>query len=165
MKNILNKFTIIVICSAFSILLPIGLTNAGDDVPEINWFEIMPEISNEDIDKLNTAIAEIWSTGWHVWDNYNKNAEQISTEDQITSWIMNWNTIMNYLVFFVQFLSQLWLVVWAAFIIYAWYKYMTNSFWWKSVPSATIRNAIIWILIVIFSYAIMRTLTSFIGLT
>jgi hypothetical protein len=132
---------------------------------DVEGFEIMPKLKPEEISEINTAIKEIWSEGWKVWENYNKNASGLTTAKQITSWIMTRNTIMNYLVFVVKFLSQLWLVVWAWFIMYAWYKYMLSVFnWWKT-PSSTLKNAIIWVIIVIFSYAIMKVFTSIIWLT
>jgi hypothetical protein len=72
---------------------------------------------------------------------------------------------MNYMVHIIQFLSQLGLVVWTIFIMYAGYKYIISVLNSQKTPSSTIKNAIIWILIIIFSYAIMRILTSFIWLT
>jgi len=132
---------------------------------EVDWFNIIPELTWWQIDKIDKAIEEIWATWWNVWKKYNENADKLSTSEQIGSGIMNRNTIMNYLVFIVQFLSQLWLVVWAIFIMYAWYKYMTSIFAGWKTPSSTVKNAIIGVIIVIFSYAIMRVLTSFIWLT
>jgi hypothetical protein len=78
---------------------------------------------------------------------------------------MTWNTIMDYLVFVVKFLSQLWLLVGVVFIIYAWYQYMLSVFKNSWTPSKTVKNAIIWVLIVVFSYAIMKTLTSIIWIS
>jgi hypothetical protein len=125
----------------------------------------MPKLEPEEIEEINTKIKEIWSEGWKVWENYNKNASGMSTSKQIASWIMNRDTIMNYIVFIIKFLSQLWLLVWAWFIMYAWYKYMLTAFGqWKDANS-TLKNAIIWVIIVIFSYAIMKILTSIIWLT
>ena len=138
---------------------------AGDDL-DVDWFNIIPELTEEEIKEWNEIITEIWQTWWKVMDNYRKKANELPTKKQVAYWIMNRNTIMNYIVFVIQFLSQLWLVVWWWFIMYAWYKYMISVFeWWKGTPSSTVKNAIIWIIIVIFSYAIMRTLTSIIWLT
>lgn len=146
------------------IILPYKVQWAGEDM-EVEWFNIMPELKEDSVNKIDAKITTIWSEWWHVWDHYNDEALNLTTEEQVASWIMNWDTIMNYLVFIVQFLSQLGLVVWTGFIIYAWYKYMSSSFSGNKVPSSTVTNAIIWILIVIFSYAIMKILTSFIWLS
>lgn len=143
--------------------ITIALSNELD----VNWFDIMPKLTPEEITDVNTKIEEIWNAPWEVRKKYNEtaNSSWFTTQKQIASWIMNRDTIMNYLVFIVKFLSQLWLLVWAWFIIYAWYKYMTSVFnWWKTGGS-TLKNAVIWIVIVIFSYAIMRILTSIIWLT
>ena len=164
MKKALKRFIIITALSAFCIISYSNITNAASNL-KVKWFNIMPEISAEDTARLNAEITDIGSVGWHVWENYNDAAGRIPTDSQVASWIMNRDTIMNYLVFIVQFLSQLGLVVWAAFIMYAGYKYIVSLFEWWKVPSATVKNAIIWILVVIFSYAIMKILTSFIWLS
>lgn len=134
---------------------------------EVDGFNIMPELTQGEVGIVNEKITTIWSEWWHVWEKYNKVAEDKSftTSQQIASWIMNWDTILNYLVFVVQFLSQLWLVVGVVFIMYAGYGYMLSVFKGWKVPTETVKNAIIWVIIVIFSYAIMKTLTSFIGLS
>lgn len=146
------------------IIIPYRVNWAGENM-EVEWFNIMPELKEDSVSKIDAIITTIWYEWWHVWDHYNDEALNLTTEEQVASWIMNWDTIMNYLVFIVQFLSQLGLVVWVGFIIYAWYKYMSSSFSGGKVPSSTVTNAIIWILIVIFSYAIMKILTSFIWLS
>ena len=142
-----------------------AITNADNEELEVDWFDIMPRLKPEEVADVNQKIKEIWSEGWKVWENYNKNASWMTTSQQIASWIMTRNTILNYIVFIVKFLSQLWLLVWAWFIMFAWYKYMVSLFTWGKAPSSTLKNAIIWIIIVIFSYAIMRILTSIIWLT
>ena len=114
-------------------------------------------------------IKEIWSEWWKVMDKYREKAEELDEDagEQLAIWIMSWNTILNYLVFVVQFLSQLWLLVWVMFIMYAWYKYMVSVFvgWKTNNAPEMLKNAIIWVIIVIFSYAIMKTLTSFIWIS
>ena len=142
-----------------------AITNADNEELEVDWFDIMPRLKPEEVADVNQKIKEIWSEGWKVWENYNKNASWMTTSQQIASWIMTRNTILNYIVFIVKFLSQLWLLVWAWFIMFAWYIYMVSLFTWGKAPSSTLKNAIIWIIIVIFSYAIMRILTSIIWLT
>jgi len=163
-KNLFKKAWIITIFLVFSIIFIPYKTLAADSDLDVE-FNIIPELSEEEIKEWNEAITEIWKTWWKVMDNYRKKADELSTKQQIAIWIMNRNTLMNYLVYIVQFLSQLWLVVWWWFIMYAWYKYMISVFEKWKTPSSTIKNAIIGVIIVIFSYAIMRTLTSIIWLT
>jgi hypothetical protein len=148
-----------------SLLFIPTITNADNNDLEVDWFEIMPKLTWWQVDKVNTAISSVGSEGWMVRKNYNVEAQKLKTSEQLASWIMNRDTIMNYIVFVVQFLSQLWLLVWVWFIMYAWYKYMLSVFnWWKT-PGSTLKNAIIWVIIIIFSYAIMKILTSIIWLT
>ena len=163
-KNLLTRAIKTLIIAITLLLIPSFTNAAGSDL-EVDWFNITPKLKSSQVEKVNEKIDLIWSHGWKVWDNYLQAAEDLTTSEQIASWIMNRNTILNYLTFIVQFLSQLWLLVWAGFIMYAWYKYMLSVFNWGKTPSSTLKNAIIWVIIVIFSYAIMRILTSIIWLT
>ena len=138
---------------------------AGESDLNVDGFSIMPELDNTEKKNINDKIVEIWQTWWWVRDKYNETASKLETSEQIASWIMNRDTIMNYLVFIVKFLSQLWIAVGVIFIMYAGYKYMISVFSWWKTPSSTVKNAIIWVIIVIFSYAIMKTLTSLIWLS
>ena len=162
-RKIWNKLWIIALICLFAIIL-VPITHAQGDL-EVEWFNIMPELEEAEISKIDEEIKDIWSEWWKVNEKYYQASLDLSTSQQVAWWIMNRDTIMNYLVFIVQFLSQLWLVVWGLFIMYAWYKYVWSVFNWWKVPSETVKNAIVWILIVIFSYAIMKILTSFIWLS
>ena len=73
---------------------------------------------------------------------------------------MTWNTILNYGVYILKFLSQAWLLVGALMFIYTGYKYIMSVITGDGEPSKNnIKYAIYGILIIIFSYAIMRILT------
>jgi hypothetical protein len=163
MKKLIKRIWIIWIIAIFNILsLPNFITTAQN----VDGFNIIPELTEEEAIKANQKIKEIWSTWWEVMNKYREvAAKDFTIEQQLATWVMNRDTIMNYLVFVIQFLSQLWLLVWVVFIMYAWYKYMVSVFEGWKTPSSTVKNAIIWVLIIIFSYAIMRILTSLIWLT
>lgn len=163
MKNFLLTWIFTIIFTA-SLVFPLSFTIADSDL-DVDWFEIMPKLTWGQIDKVNESIDKISGEAWNVWKNYNTEAKKLKTSEQIASWIMTRDTIMNYIVFVVKFLGQVWLVVWAWFIIYAWYKYMLSVFGWWKTASSTLKNAIIWVIIVIFSYAIMKIFTSIIWLT
>ena len=137
----------------------------AQDTMDVDWFSIMPKLSDKEIVDVSEKIEWIWHTWWSVWSEYTKAASGMSVQEQVASWIMNRDTIMNYLVFLVKFLSQLWLTVGAIFIMYAWYIYMLSVFKLKGSPTSAIKNAIIWVIIVIFSYAILKFLTSLIGIS
>lgn len=167
MKNKSRKkiWLFMMIICVYSLSFPFMAIAADDDEMEIDGFNILPTLKDKDIDEVDEAIDEIWATWWQVMDTYRDKADQFSLSQQMASWIMNRNTIMNYLVFVIKFLSQLWLTVWTGFIIFAGYKYMISL--WNSTQTSnqTIKNAIIWIVIVIFSYAIMKSLTSIVWLS
>lgn len=166
-KNVSKKIWLII--TSFYIFCTILIPNniKADNDLEVDWFNILPELTESEISWINKKIEDIWQTWWHVREKYNDYASGMSTSDKIASWIMDWDTIMDYIVFLINFLSQLWITVWVVFIMFAWYKYMVSVFdWWKAWNSSSIvKNAIIWVVIVIFSYAIMRILTSVIWLT
>ncbi len=160
------KIWIMVMFTVFNVtLIPNNIYAQNDNDLEVDWFNIMPELTESQSVTVNERIETIWKTWWNVRNEYNKAASSMSTSEQISSWIMNWDTIMHYLVFVVQFLSQLWLIVWAWFIMYAWYMYMLSIFKGSQTKPSIITNAIIWVVIVIFSYAILKTLTSVAGLS
>lgn len=165
-RKIIKKIWIFIVLSIFSFFILPNITNAGDDEIPIDGFNIIPELESWEVEEIWRNVEEIWKNPWKVWDKYNEIAasDNFTTSQQLSSWIMNRDTILNYLTFIIKFLSQLWLLVWTIFIMIAWYKYVVSLFNWWKVPSESVKNAIIWIIIVIFSYAIMRILTSFVGL-
>ena len=128
-------------------------------------FNITRELTDNEITKVNRRIKIISWDPWNVSSNIHKAHEDLNLFERLASWILEIEDIMDYLVLIVKFLSQLWLIIWMVFIMYAWYQYIISVFNWWKVPSNTVKNAIIWVIIVIFSYAIMRFLTSIIWLT
>ena len=165
MKKILLK-NVRLIATIFILSIFLLPTNTYASDLEVDGFNIIPELTEPEIVEANKKIEAIWTSWWHVMENYRDAAEELTVKQQVATWIMNRDTITQYLIFVVKFLSQLWLVVWTIFIIYAGYKYMVSVFvGGKWATKDTILNAIIWVTIVIFSYAIMRILTSFIWLT
>lgn len=175
MKTLIKKIWLISIISAFMFLFTTSVqaqeavnsstSSSQNDVPQVDWFNILPELEDEEISDIQNKTKEIGSSWWNVWKKYNETASGFSTEKQIQSWIMNRWTLTNYITFVIKFISQLWIAIWALFIMYAWYKYMTSVFQWGKAPTSTITNAIIGIIIVIFSFAIMKTLTSIVWLS
>lgn len=105
------------------------------------------------------AVNEV-SVWWQVWKNYRKivDANKLSLWDQFASWIMSRNTILDYIVYLVKFLSWLALLVWAVAIIYLWYKKIALQYFSKQPPAFVM--VIVWVLIVTFAYAIIKLLRS-----
>ena len=141
------------------LLLPIFFIKAEENLSVIN------KVTDEEAEHVNRRIQFIWTKPWEVRTNIHNAHEDLNFSERRAGWILEIDDIMNYMVRIVQFLSQLWLVVWTIFIMYAGYKYIISILNSEKTPSATVKNAIIWVLIVIFSYSIMRILTSFIWLT
>lgn len=168
MLRIIKKIWIVSVLAVFIFPSAVQIYAADEWEIEVDWFNILPELEDETISDINEKIKEIWENAGRVMDNYRQAASGRNDDPwkQIQSWIMNWGTITNYITFVIKFLSQVWIAVWALFIMIAWYRYMISVFkWWQAPKSSSIINAIIWVIIVIFSYAIMRTLTSIIWLT
>ena len=78
----------------------------ADNTESVTDFNIMPELKEDEIKDVNEKVETIGQAGWHVWETYNDVADDpnFTTNKAVASWIMNRDTIMNYLVFIVQFL-------------------------------------------------------------
>ncbi len=156
-KSLLKRILLCwLICTS---ICSLSFANAAWD-DEMEWYTILPELTESELNDANEQIYKIWLIWWEVRDNYNDASEKINVNEALATGIMNRDTLINYLSYVVKFLSQIWLAIWAVFIIIAGYKYMLSVFnWWKA-DSKIIKNAIIWVIIVIFSYAIMKFFTS-----
>jgi hypothetical protein len=118
--------------------------------------EIVPK-SEQDLWTINQNIQE-WT--WNVRTKYNEQAKTLSVWDQIASWVMTRDTILNYGVVLLKFLSQAGILIGALMFIYTWYQYVMSVITGDWTPwNKNIKQAIYGILIIIFSYAIMRILT------
>lgn len=142
------------------LLCPYFHTNA-DNVQEFN---ITQRLTTWEVEHTNRRIRFLSANPWQFRNNYQKAHEDLNFWERLASGILQIDDILNYMTFLVGFLSQLWMVVWVIFIMYAWYKYMLSVFNWGKAPSSTLKNAIIWVIIIIFSYAIMKILISIIWL-
>ena len=127
-----------------------------------NDFEIIPKASSGGA--VEDAVNAVWSEWWSVRDNYNEQADSLkgSVGDQIASGVMTRNTLLEYVVYLVWFLSQIGIVIGVVMIIYAGYLYASSIFSPSNMSKgkSAITNAIIGVLVVVFSYAIMKLLTS-----
>jgi len=114
---------ILLIC-IFSILPFFHLTTFADD----SW-TLIPEGDSD-------AASEVWTDPWKVWEKYNNKSKSVSVWDAFASWVFSWDTIFAFLKHIAKVLSEIWLVIWAGMIIYAWYKYASGVFtgdaskWW-----------------------------------
>lgn len=136
----------------FSLFFQIWYSNGINIIPESNTWD--KEISEK--------VENVWKKWWVVMERYNTKAKELDWDvwAQMASGIMNWDTLLNYAIYLVNFLSWIWLLIWACMIIYAWYIYSTSVFTGNASKwTDAIKNAIIGVLIVIFSYAIINVLT------
>ncbi len=121
--------------------------------------EVIPQATN--MTQVKQDVTKVSSQWGKVRDNYNSfltGANRRSLSDQLASGIMDWNTILDYFARFVNYLSQLGIFIWACFIVYAGYIYATAVFgsWKVEKWKTAITNAILWVIIITFSYAIMK---------
>lgn len=151
-KIIIWLLVIITLCNG---ILSGNLVFAQSDAK----LEIIPKVDDSVVSETNTDITNT-SGGKSVRDIYNKKAETLNTEEQVVTGVMTRDTIFNYLVVVLKFLSQGWLLVWGLMFVYTGYKYIMSIITGDGEPSKNnIKYAIYGILIIIFSYAIMRLLT------
>jgi hypothetical protein len=118
------------------------------------------ETDNNYDDKAASIVELIWDDdGRSVNDRYNEQAKDILDDWDIwlafETGVMNWDILLSYVAYVIRFINQLWILIWSIMILYAGYQYATSIFWWNvSNWKNAIKNAIIWIIVIVFSYAI-----------
>lgn len=108
-------------------------------------------------DRVIEAVNNVSQWG-KVIENYKKEAWNLSLWQQLSSGIMNWDTILDYCAYLAKFLWQVALLVWAFLIIYIWYEKIIKSV--ISDQTTKIGKIIIWILVIIFAYVIIKLIWS-----
>lgn len=130
-----------------------------------NDLHIIPE-SQSSNQELDQKVKEIAKKPGQVIETYNQQAEDLSKKWDLGSafatWIFNRDLILLYIAYLVQFLSQLGMLIWWVMVVYAGYLYAGTIFNFGDVPWAkkSITQAIQGILVITFSYAILKILTS-----
>lgn len=149
-----------------SILMVISFTLQSVSFAADNY-EIIPEAKADPNAAVNCVAGKGNCNQWTVWQRYNDQATKYSNNTTVdvgacfATGIFSWDCINDYIVYIIRFLSQVWLVIGAMMIIWSGYKYASAVFTWSWSPNTdNIKNAIIWVVIIIFSYAIIRILSS-----
>lgn len=118
-------------------------------------------IPEADVWKVQQTIQKVKDPNWDFIDNYNKAASWADLSTQMATGVMNRDTPISFLAYLVRVIMQIAMVIWALMIIYAGYIYASWVFSWNVTKWPTaIKSAIIWILIIAFSYLIIRILTA-----
>ncbi|MEI6426253.1 MAG: hypothetical protein WCO66_02760 [Candidatus Absconditabacteria bacterium] len=125
--------------------------------------EVVPEVKGTNVQDVKDDVTRVSLQGGQVWDTYNKTLSgaygKRDLSEQLSSGIMDWTTILDYFARFVKYLSEIGIFVGACFIVYAGYVYATAVFQKSdqvSKGTAAIKNAIFGVIIITFSYAIMK---------
>lgn len=97
---------------------------------------------------------------WHVMEEQRNLIKSwtLSLWDQLASWIMGWDAILDYCVYLVKFLWEVALLIWALAIIFLWYKRITKEILGNQPKWLTM--VVIWILVIIFAYVIVKIIWS-----
>ena len=127
--------------------------------PEVDDFVIIPEASWK-VGEITENISKEW---WKVWEKYNKEYSKIKGDlwAQFATGVFWWDSILLFIKYLIKFLSQVGMVIGALMIIYSGYIY-ANAVWTGNATKWVdpLKKAIIWVVIIIWSYAIMKILTS-----
>lgn len=127
--------------------------------PEVDDFVIIPEASWK-VGEITENISKEW---WKVWEKYNKEYSKIKDDlwAQFATGVFWWDSILLFIKYLIKFLSQVGMVIGALMIIYSGYIY-ANAVWTGNATKWVdpLKKAIIWVVIIIWSYAIMKILTS-----
>ncbi len=152
------------------LILPTSTGRAADK--DDDTFELIPKAEQS----YTWAAKDLWSSrsSGNFAEIYNQKAKSFGEKwkdgvgikacsglgEQFASGIMNRDTILCLAAQIVTFVSNMALVVWALMIIYAGYLYATSVFNGGNVGkwADAIKRAIIGIVVVIFSYAILNLL-------
>lgn len=120
-------------------------------------FEIIPGSENEGV--VTSIVDSVGSDWGSVWDSYKQQAEESEWDlwNQLASWVMTRDTLLDYVTYLVKFIWQIALLVWAIMIIYAGYKKATEMF---KFPDNRVTNVIKWVIVIAFAYAFIRILVS-----
>lgn len=111
-------------------------------------------------------MKEIGKNPGKVLETYNNKADDLAQKGDLGSafatGIFNRNLILLYIAYLVQFLSQLGILIWGIMVVYAGYLYAGTifGFWDVKWAKSAIEQAIKGILVISFSYAILKILTS-----
>lgn len=156
----LSSFSKAVLLAGVLPLLTFGALFAQQPNP---GYSILPEVENPE--NLSEDVSWIGEEAGEVRNKYNDKAVEYEKDgklgEALATGVMTRNTILQYIVYLVKFISQIGLVIGAGMIIFAGYKYATNIFGWKTSEGNTaIKYAIIGILVISFAYAIMKIFTS-----
>lgn len=134
-----------------------------------NNLHIIPETTAEQKAQAAEDVKAIWNATWKgqsAIKTYNEKASEYERKGELSksfqTWIMNWNTLLSYVVYVMRFLSQIGLLIGGIMILYAGYMYATTIFgvWDANKGKTAIKNAIVGIIIVVASYAIWKGLVS-----
>ena len=151
-------------------VLSLGLTFGQGEIARLvqgagsalaDSFTLIPE----DIDnRWETAVQElINSSGGTFVGKYKGKAKELekNVAAQLNSWIVNFSGITGLLVHIVKLLLDAAMVIGFLMIIYSGYIYATGVFTGNVTKwNNAIKNAVIGLLIVIFSYTIIKILTA-----
>lgn len=147
------------------ILLASSSILLGNTVSYAEDMTIIPE-PNKTSTEISDDVQDVWWQGadkqWTVRDRYNQKANGYKDDlgSQFATGIFSRDGVLQFIVKIIQFISQWWLLVGAGFIIYTWYQYAYAVFQGKEPGTGAIKDAVIGILIIIFSYAIIKVLNA-----
>ncbi len=122
--------------------------------------------SEKNKEEVNAVVESILTgNGWNTMDTYYQKAHELEAQwkcgVQLLSGVMTRSTILCYAKYVVKFVSQLGILIGAIMIIFAGYEYATFVFSGSTGQWAQkIKYAIIGVVVIVFSYAIMRIVTS-----
>lgn len=123
-------------------------------------FVILPRAEEAQTERLVDQISTTEDEVWTEINRQNFEWEGLSLGEQLASGSMTWDTIINLISYAISKISQLALFIGALMIIWNGYQYAAHAITWDLPNPDNIKNAIIGICVVIFSYAIMRFLDS-----
>lgn len=156
LKKLLSIVVMIpLLAGVFGVVAP-STTHAQAD----KAFELIPAPKKpyaDTVDKLTKPWVEFREEYNKAGDGYNRGKRDLGAA--MGSGIITWDTILTLLTQIIKFVANASLVIGAAMFIYAGYLYVTAVYMWEAQTSKAneaIKDAVIGVVLVIFSYAIQR---------
>lgn len=116
------------ICLLLCLAGTISITHTYAQGNPANNFFIIPEATSGG--QVTTDVDDVGSKAGNVTNRYREIAEMTgrSVGDQLASGIMSRDTLLDYLVYLIRFISQIGILIGAVQIIIAGYKYAVAVF-------------------------------------
>lgn len=158
----ISLFYIYILLIGFFAIGNITLASQDTDVLSL---KIVPSVNNQsqvDAYILDQKWQATVSNNKSFWYKYEYNTTELQKNKdlwwQIQWWFINFGTILSFLAYLIRLITNVAIVAGAFFVIRWWYEYALQTFGGKPKTTEYIKNVVIGIFIMSFSYWVIKVL-------